>query len=278
MPLRDLAKLELLLRRSLLHIDEGGEAAASETKGHPGAEPGPGEERALIIVPAYNEAESLPRLLKALRVACPGCDLVVIDDGSTDHTRRVVEGRARVVSLPCNLGIGGAVQTGLQIALREGYKFAIQVDGDGQHPAQEVSKLLKAARGSGCDLVVGSRFRNMGGYKSTTARRLGIRFFSLLLSRICRRRVTDPTSGFRVMNRRAIRLLAARYSEDFPEVEALVQAHRAGLRVLEVPVEMAERAAGRSSIGTVKSILYMMKVPLAIFMSLLREREFGLTD
>lgn len=233
------------------------------------------KERVLIIVPAYNEAESLPQLIQALRVTCPGCDLVVIDDGSTDHTRRVVEGRARVVSLPCNLGIGGAVQTGLQIALREGYTLAIQVDGDGQHPPQEVAKLLTASRESGCDLVVGSRFRNVGGYKSTVARRLGIRVFSLLLSCICRTRVTDPTSGFRVMNRRAIRLLAARYSEDFPEVEALVQAHRAGLRVLEVPVEMAERAAGRSSIGTVKSMLYMLKVPLAILMSLLREREIG---
>ena len=237
--------------------------------------PSKDRQRVLIIVPAYNEAESLPQLIKALRAECPGCDLVVIDDGSTDQTRRVVEGRARVVSLPCNLGIGGAVQTGLQIALREGYDLAIQVDGDGQHLPQEVPKLLKAVRESGCDLVVGSRFRGAVGYKSTAVRRLGIRFFSSLLSWVCRTTVTDPTSGFRVMNRRAIRLLAGRYSEDFPEVEALVQAHRAGLRLLEVPVQMAARTAGRSSIGTVKSILYMLKVPLAILMSLLREREAG---
>jgi len=239
-------------------------------------DPHQGKKRVLIIVPAFNEAQSLPQLLTALRATCPSCDMVVVDDGSTDQTRRVVEGRARVVSLPCNLGIGGAVQTGLQIALREGYDLAVQVDGDGQHPPQEVAKLLQASRESGCDLVVGSRFRQARGYKSTPARRLGIGFFSFILSCICRTQVTDPTSGFRVMNRRAIQLLASRYSEDFPEVEALVQVHRAGLRILEVPVEMAERRAGKSSIGTVKSILYMLKVPLAIFMSLLRERGNGL--
>jgi len=136
-----------------------------------------------------------------------------------------------------------------------------------------VARLLRASRESGCDLVVGSRFRNVEGYKSTAVRRLGIRFFSLVLSRFCHTRVTDPTSGFRVMSRRAIRLLAGRYSEDFPEVEALMQVYRAGLRMAEVPVRMAERAAGTSSIGPLKSFLYMIKVPLAIFMGLLRERE-----
>jgi len=237
-----------------------------------------GEERVLIIVPAYNEAGSLPFLLHALQSACPGCDVVVIDDGSTDKTRVVAKGLARVVSLPCNLGIGGAVQTGLQIAFEEGYQFAVQVDGDGQHPPGEVAKLLAAQRESGCDLVLGTRFRSAGGFKSTATRRLGIRLFSLILSAVCRTRITDPTSGFRVLSRRAIRLLAHRYSEDFPEVEALVQVHRAGLRLLEVPVQMAERVAGKSSIGAVKSVLYMLKVPLAIFMSLLRRHEIGLME
>jgi glycosyltransferase involved in cell wall biosynthesis len=181
--------------------------------------------------------------------------------------------------LPCNLGIGGAVQTGWQIALREDYDFAMQVDGDGQHPPHEIPKLLEAMSesladgGPGADLIVGSRFRSNGGFKSTATRRMGIRFFALMLSGICRTRITDPTSGFRILSRRAIRLLAQRYSEDFPEVEALVVAHRAGLRIVEVPVEMAERSAGRSSIGAIKSRLYMLKVPLAIFMNLLRKPE-----
>ncbi len=229
--------------------------------------------RILIIVPAYNESKSLPALLHSLRKESPGCDVVVIDDGSTDRTREAVDGLARVVTLPCNLGIGGAVQTGLQIALREDYDLAMQVDGDGQHPPREIAKLLAAARESGADMIVGTRFRSEGGFKSTAARRMGIRVFSGLLSGICRTAITDPTSGFRVLSRRAIRLLAHRYSEDFPEVEALVVAHRAGLRILEVPVVMSERTAGRSSIGRLKSIIYMLKVPLAIFMNLLRKPE-----
>jgi len=244
-------------------MDPAGSGSSSETK------------RILIIVPAFNEAGALPRLLHALRVECPGCDVVVIDDGSTDDTRRAIAGLARVISLPCNLGIGGAVQTGLQIALGEEYDFAMQVDGDGQHPPREISKLLKAMQESGSDMVVGSRFRTAGGFKSTAARRVGIRFFSLILSAICGTRITDPTSGFRVFNRRCIRLLAHSYSEDYPEVEALVVAHRAGLRISEISVEMSERTAGRSSIGSLKSLIYMIKVPLAIFMTLLRKPEAG---
>jgi hypothetical protein len=229
--------------------------------------------RVLIIVPAYNEAGALPQLLQTLRTECPACDVVVIDDGSTDGTRHAIRGLTRVVSLPCNLGIGGAVQTGLQMALREGYDYAVQVDGDGQHPPQELQKLLRALAESSYDMVVGSRFRSVEGFKSTLARRLGIRFFASTLSLLCRARITDPTSGFRAMNRRAIRLLANNYSEDFPEVEAILQVHRAGLRIKEVPVQMAERVAGKSSIGSIKSLIYMLKVPLAIFMCLLRKPE-----
>lgn len=229
--------------------------------------------RVLIIVPAFNEAGSLPGLLRSLRVECPLYDVVVIDDGSTDGTRQSVADLARAISLPCNLGIGGAVQTGLQVALREDYDCALQVDGDGQHPPREIGKLIEALRATGCDMVVGSRFRVAGGFKSTAARRVGIRFFSLILSFICGTKITDPTSGFRVFNRRGIRLLARTYSEDFPEVEALVVARRAGLKIVEIPVEMSERTAGKSSIGSFKSLIYMVKVPLAIFMTLIRKPE-----
>ena len=231
------------------------------------------KDRVLIIVPAYNEAGALPALLESLSTLCPECDVVVIDDGSTDNTRQSVSGTARVVSLPCNVGIGGAVQTGLQIALKENYDYAVQVDGDGQHPPEELGKLLRVARDSDSDLVVGSRFRAAGGFKSTAVRRIGIRLFAWMLSHICGTPITDPTSGFRVMSRRAIAILAKRYSEDFPEVEAIVQVRRAGLRITEAPVRMAERVTGKSSIGSVKSLLYMLKVPLAILMSLLRKPE-----
>ncbi len=227
----------------------------------------------LIIIPAHNESRSLPALIHSLQSECPSCDIVVIDDGSTDRTREIASRLVRVVSLPCNLGIGGAVQTGLQIALREGYDLAMQVDGDGQHPPTEIPVLLRAMDETDADLVVGSRFRASGGFKSTAARRAGIRFFAALLTRICKTRITDATSGFRVMNRRAIRLLAGRYSEDYPEVEALVVVHRAGLRIVEVPVHMCERTGGTSSIGKIRSVIYMLKVPLAIFMNLLRKSE-----
>lgn len=249
-------------------------AAAAPARAQLGSvDPRPAEDRILIVVPAYNESGALPALLRELRARYPRCDVVVIDDGSTDGTRHAAAGLARVISLPCNLGIGGAVQTGLKIALDENYDYVVQVDGDGQHPPAELKKLLRVARESACDLVLSSRFRTAGGFKSTAARRAGIRFFAWLLSCICKTRITDPTSGFRVMNRRAIRVLAGRYAEDFPEVEAIVQAHRAGLRIVERPVRMAERVTGKSSIGSVKSLLYMLKVPLAILMSLLRRPD-----
>lgn len=251
-----------------------GDAAAKDGSiGVSGAAAG---SRVLAIVPAFNEARALPGVLAELRAECPEADVVVIDDGSTDGTRAAVGGAARVISLPCNLGIGGAVQTGLQVAAREGYEFAVQMDGDGQHPAHELRKMLAAAREMRCDVLVGSRFLGAGGFKSTAIRRAGIRIFAGMLSAACGTRVTDPTSGFRVFSARAIRLLANRYPEDYPEPEALLMAHRAGQRIGEIAVEMRERAAGKSSIGGSKPLVYMMKVPLAIFMNLLRKSEVQL--
>ncbi len=236
-------------------------------------------ERVLIIVPAFNEAGSLPALMDELKKECPGCDVVVIDDGSSDGTREVVAGMVRVVSLPCNLGIGGAVQTGLQIAQREGYDLAIQVDGDGQHPPRELYKLIgRPAR---------LRLRPSGRLAIPCCRRRiqvhahpahGHPTFFVYPLGDLPDPITDPTSGFRVMNHRAIRVLSHRYSEDYPEVEALVVAHRAGLRVSETSVHMAERTAGTSSIGSFKSLIYMLKVPLAIFMDLLRKPEIKFRD
>jgi len=227
----------------------------------------------LAIVPAYNEALSLPALLGELRASYPGLDVLVVDDGSTDQTRAVVSGLAvRLISLPCNLGVGGAVQTGLLVALEDGYDVAIQVDGDGQHPPEEIPKLLAALQQNGSDMVLGSRFLDRDGYQSTAGRRLGIVLFSWILSALCGTRITDATSGFRAWNRRAIRILAKQYPEDYPEVEAILMLHRANLRISEVPVKMRERAAGESSIGSLEAFAYMIKVPLAILMNLLRKR------
>jgi glycosyltransferase involved in cell wall biosynthesis len=233
-----------------------------------------GEPRVLIIIPAYNEAESLPTLVADLKSRYPNYDVTVINDGSTDHTEEAVRGSgARLVSLPCNLGIGGAVQTGFRIARDEGYDVAVQVDGDGQHPADQVHLVVNALREASSDIAIGSRFLSSDGYQSTLSRRLGIRFFSRWLSAMCDTRITDATSGFRALNRRAIELLAGEYAEDYPEVEAVLAAHRAGLRICEVPVQMSARTTGSSSIGGLRSASYMVKVSLAILMASLRKRR-----
>jgi glycosyltransferase involved in cell wall biosynthesis len=231
-------------------------------------------QRVLVIIPAYNEALSLPRVVDSLRSRYPNFDVLIVDDGSTDQTQSIMSKLpVKLLSLPCNLGVGGAVQTGLMVALEENYDVAIQVDGDGQHPPEEIDKLLTALEETGCDMVLGSRFLAMAGFQSTFSRRFGIRFFSSILSAICKTSITDATSGFRAWTRRAIELLARDYPEDYPEVEAILKVHQAGLRICEVPVQMMERTAGRSSIRTGQAIAYMIKVPLAILMNLLRKRE-----
>ena len=233
-----------------------------------------GDLSVLIIIPAFNEAQSLPGLIDQLTRLYPRFDIVVIDDGSTDATAEAVRRtRRRLVSLPCNLGIGGAMQTGFSIARDEGYDIAVQVDGDGQHPPDQVQLLVDAIAQSGCDVVIGSRFLSGGGYQSTLTRRLGILFFSTCLTALCRTRITDATSGFRAMNRRAIELLSREYAEDFPEVEAILVSHGASLRVCEVPVRMSVRSAGISSISRLRSISYMVKVSLAILMWYIRKRR-----
>ena len=225
----------------------------------------------LIIIPAYNEARSLPAIIRQLAALYPHYDIAVINDGSRDNTVEAVRSLpARLISLPCNLGIGGAMQTGFCLAQEEGYDVAVQVDGDGQHPVEQVHRLVRSLTESGCDIVIGSRFLESGGYRSTAARRMGIRFFSWWLSAICGARISDATSGFRALNRRALQVLARNYAEDYPEVEAIVVAHRAGLRICEVSVNMSARTEGKSSIGGLSSIGYMFKVSLSILMCSIR--------
>jgi len=227
--------------------------------------------RVLLIVPAYNEARSLPRLIEQIRSLHPSYEVAVINDGSSDDTAQVVgQLPVRLISLPCNLGIGGAMQTGFCVAREEGFDVAVRVDGDGQHPVEQIHLLVDGLLRSGCDIVIGSRFLTGTGFQSTISRRLGIRIFSVWLSAICHTRITDATSGFRALNRHAIELLSRNYAEDYPEVEAILVAHRAGLRIAEVPVQMSARTEGVSSIGKVRSIGYMVKVSLSLLMSLIR--------
>lgn len=230
--------------------------------------------RLLIIVPAYNEARSLPVVLEELRDVLPGCDLCVVDDGSTDGTGEIAGALgATVLRSPVNLGIGGAVQTGYLWARAQGYQAAVQLDGDGQHDPRSIAALLEPIEAGGADLVVGSRFQARGGFRSTPLRRLGIRYLSLLLRVRCRARVTDPTSGFRAVGRRGIALFAAGYPSDYPEPEAIALAVRSGLSVREVPVQMRQRAHGRSSIDLLRTLYYLLKVSLALMLLPARPRR-----
>ena len=229
--------------------------------------------RRAAVVPAYNEAGSIQAVVTELRAADPELAVVVVDDGSTDGTADL--GRAAgatVLSLPYNLGIGAAVQTGLKYAWSEGFDLAVQVDGDGQHDARELERLLAPIVSGRADIAVGTRFAGPRTYRAPLARRIGITLFAGLVSLIVRERVTDTTSGFRAMNRRGIRLFATDYPHDYPEVEATVLVYRHGLRMVEVPVAMRKRDTGRSSITPFRSLYYMGKVTLALFVGLLRPR------
>jgi glycosyltransferase involved in cell wall biosynthesis len=229
----------------------------------------------LAVVPAYNEARSIASVVRSLHEQAPDFDVIVVDDGSTDDTAlRAAEAGASVLRLPFNLGIGGAVQTGFVYALEHGYECMAQVDGDGQHEPAELGKLVEAMHTNpGVDVVCGSRFvARGGGYRAPISRRTGIQLFAFVLSAISGQRVTDPTSGFRIYNRRAIGLFAGDYPHDYPEVEAVLLLHAHRLRMIEVPVQMHHRNSGRSSITRGRSLYYMVKVSLALMVGLLRRR------
>ncbi len=229
--------------------------------------------RFLTIVPAYNEETSVGGVVMDIKAACPDADVLVVNDGSTDRTARAAtEAGASVVTLPFNMGIGAAVQTGYRYAFRMGYDVAAQVDGDGQHDPCELVKILAPLSDGSADFVVGSRFIEGEGFKSTPMRRVGISLFSRVLSWLTGERLTDPTSGFRVANRKVIRLFAAEYPDDYPEVESLYLVHLAGLKVREVPVAMRPRSGGKSSITPVRSAYYMVKVMMVLFVWLVRKK------
>src|SRR5213079_2282596 len=211
-----------------------------------------------------------------IRRWAPDFDLLVVDDGSSDATAECARAAgATVIRLPFNLGIGGAMQSGYVFALEQGYEVAVQVDADGQHDPCHIYELLAQLRADPqLNMVTGSRFleRDGDGYRSSAARRVGIRVFSYVVSKITGQPVTDPTSGFRMTNRRGIELFARDYPHDYPEVEAILLMHAHRLRSREIPVRMRPRTTGVSSISSTQPVYYMVKVLLAIFVSLFRAR------
>ncbi len=223
--------------------------------------------KTLIIIPAYNEEENLADLFEALKDTDEDYDILVVNDCSKDNTEKIcLENGVRVVSLPVNLGIGGAVQTGYKYALRHDYDIAVQVDGDGQHDPQFIKYLIRRIN-EGNDLCIGSRFIENEGFQSSNVRRVGIKYFSWLIRFLTGTLITDPTSGFRACNKKVIKLFASSYPKDYPEPETVVTVLRNKLKVTEMPVIMKPRKGGVSSISNLNGVYYMIKVTLAIIIS-----------
>jgi hypothetical protein len=225
----------------------------------------------LILVPAFNEQEAIGRVVAEIHTAAPGTAVVVIDDCSTDTTAAVArEAGAGVLSLPHHLGLGGAVQAGYKLAYELGYDYVIRVDGDGQHNPRDIPRIHEALRNSSCQMVIGSRFLMGDGNHTSILRRLGIRFFRLVLRPILGKPVRDPTSGFVGVTRDALQVFSRSFPLEYPEIEALVVLQRRRFRFLEVPCTMRPRLGGRSTITAVKSLYYILHVLLGVFVNILK--------
>lgn len=224
----------------------------------------------LAIVPAYNEAASLPLLLQELAQECSGWEVLVVNDGSTDRTGEFARAAGvRVIDLPFNAGIAAAEQAGFFMAREEGFRFAVRLDGDGQHRPAEAARLLEALRG-GAQVAIGSRFLAARGFRSPLIRRLGIAWLSWLVSRLAGLRITDPTSGLRAFSSEALDLLTRFYPEGYPEPESILLLARRRFRIVEVPVAMRERSGGRSSIRKSTALRYILKVTFALVIESIR--------
>ena len=224
------------------------------------------QKRTLVIVPAFNEEGSVEKVVRGVNTYLTQAHVLVVNDGSTDRTSEKARASgASVLDLPFNLGIGGAMQVGYRYAYEKAYDIAIQVDADGQHAPKEIHKLLDALDAEKLDVANGSRFIGSSQYKGSIMRRVGIAIFSTVISTLVRQKITDPTSGFRASNRRAIQLFASNYPQDYPEPEVVILLHQCHLKMGEIPVGMSKRYLGESSITKIRSVYYMVKVLLAIF-------------
>lgn len=226
----------------------------------------------LIIIPAYNEESNIVKTVTSIKKNAKDFDYVIINDCSTDRTKKLCEENSfNVVNLPINLGIGGAVQTGYRYAYEQGYDVAVQVDGDGQHDPGFLSMMAEHLYRHHLDMVIGSRFIEKKGFQSSQLRRVGIKFFSWLIKLLTGQRITDPTSGLRMVGRNVLEIFSKDYPRDYPEPESVVSVLRRGMKVEEIPVVMQERTGGVSSISMKKSIYYMVKVTLAIIIEKIRK-------
>lgn len=232
--------------------------------------------RVLAIVPAYNEADSIANVVHDLKKHMPHCEVVVIDDGSTDATSHRVPVEAILIRLPFNLGIGGAMQTGYRYAQLHGFDVAVQVDADGQHPPAQARKVVQALLDNEVDMAIGSRFMGEGDYQQSSSRMAGIRVLRGLLKILTRQTFTDCTSGLRAANRRVIRAFAMWYPDDYPEPEVVLLLKKSGFKLMDVPVQMQQRSTGVSSISMWRGVFYVIKVSVSLLIDTIRQPWPGL--
>jgi len=225
----------------------------------------------LLIVPAFNEEGAIGGVVNEVRTLHPGLVVLVVDDCSTDSTVNTAQqAGARVLSLPCHLGLGGCVQAGYKLAFELGYQAVVRIDGDGQHDPRDIPRLLETLAQTGCEMVIGVRSKESGGLQTHFVRKVGIHFFRLILRPILGRAVSDPTSGFIAVNRKALGVFAHSFPLEYPEIETLVVLQRRRFRFQEVPCRMRKRMAGRSSITALRSVYYVIHVLLGVFINILR--------
>lgn len=221
--------------------------------------------KTLVIIPCYNEQDTIEKVISNLAEKAPWADYLVINDCSTDNTEKILrEKKMNYINNPVNLGIGGGVQAGYLYAKQNGYDIAVQMDGDGQHDPRYLASLIEPVKNGEADMSVGSRFIKKEGFQSSRMRRLGINIISFLIKLFTGKKVYDVTSGYRACNRKLIEFFADNYADDYPEPEAIITCVLNGYEVCEVPVVMAERMGGVSSIRSLKSAYYMIKVCLAL--------------
>jgi glycosyltransferase involved in cell wall biosynthesis len=234
--------------------------------------------KVLIVIPCYNEEASLPSVLPELQqITLPDSyqmEILVINDCSKDNTSAVAKRyQATVIDLPVNLGIGGAVQTGILYARNNGFDLAIQLDGDGQHPPKELPKMVSFHLQTGANVVIGSRFLEKEGFQSSFVRRMGIKYFHWINRLLTGMHIYDSTSGFRLFDRKAIEIAAVNYPDEYPEPESLLVFSKLGLKIAEVAVIMSPRLGGKSSIRHFGSLYYCIKVSLAMLFSFIRKTQ-----
>jgi glycosyltransferase involved in cell wall biosynthesis len=231
------------------------------------------KDKIIIIIPAYNEEKNIASIIRGIRNAVPAVDILVINDGGEDATKEIVRQLGeRIVNLPYNMGYGAALQTGFKYALKHGYRFAVQMDADGQHDPKDIPKLLQAVLDGEADVAIGSRFLDGGSYKAPVIRKVGMSIYGWLASVLIGQRVTDPTSGYQALNIDCIRFYASDYYPvDFPDADVIIMLHRAGMRIKEIPVTMYANLEQKSMHAGLKPIYYIFKMFLSIFLTLLRK-------